>query len=246
MNDSNTLNNSETAASGAAETSNDSFGMYDHQVHRVGRITTFLALITMFLPVFGVALYYKVPINWGQVAIATGMILTAFGLNGIVEPFTFAPILGAGATYIAFTTGNVSQTKVPCVVNSQDIMGVKMGTKEGDVVSTLAVGVCSLVTTLEVALGMIFVNIIYPFLTSPIMKPGFNNIMPALFGAMAAMRLIANPKVAPLPYSLYAIVLLAAGVSFNSKYGVWAMLVLIVITVSWAYFLFKKGILKEK
>jgi hypothetical protein len=60
------------------------------------------------------------------------------------------------------------------------------------------------------------------------------------------MRLIANPKVAPLPYALYAIVLLAVGVSFNSKYGVWAMLVLIVITVSWAYFLFKKGILKEK
>ena len=66
---------------------------------------------------------------------------------------------------MAFTTGNVGQMKVPCVVNSQGIMGVEAGTKEGDVVATLAVGVSTLVSTIMVALAMVFVTIIYPVLS---------------------------------------------------------------------------------
>ncbi len=217
------------------------FGPYDHKVHRIGRITTALALITMFMPIAGISLRYHVPINWPQVAIAVGGILAAFGLNGVVEPFSFAPVLGAGATYIAFTTGNVGQMKVPCVVNSQAIMGVESGTKEGDVVATLAVGISTLVSTIMVFLAMIFVSLVYPVLSHPIIAPGINNVMAALFGALGIMILMKDIKIASFTYPVGAVIILIAGVGWFNKNALWMMLLLIIVSVLWAYYLFKSG-----
>ena len=209
------------------------FSAYDNKVHYYGRVTMALALATMFLPVLGVALRYQVAIDWAEVAVATGGILAAFGLNGLVEPFTFAPVLGAGATYMAFTTGNVGQMKVPCVVNSQGIMGVEAGTKEGDVVATLAVGVSTLVSTIMVALAMVFVTIIYPVLSHPVI------------GALGVMIFMKDPKVASVPYLVGAVIAAVMGVGWFNAQALWMMLLLIVIAVVWAYQLFKKGALKK-
>lgn len=222
----------------------ENFDEYDNKVHSIGRITTLLALITMFLPVIGICIRYGVGVNWGEAFAATMGIWAAFGLNGIVEPFTFAPMLGAGATYIAFTTGNVGQMKVPCVVNSQEIMGVKMGSKEGDVVATLATGVSTLVSTLVVFLAMIGVSIIYPVLFHPVLKPGFDNVMAALFGALGVMIFMKNPKIASLPYIVGFVVLAVMGVAWGGKNALWLMLGLIIVAVLWSYGLFKKGSIK--
>ena len=199
-----------------AKNTNSLFSEYDRRVHRYGRITMLFALIAMFFPVIGIAFRYNVKINWSDIAVSTAGILAVFGLNGIVEPFSFAPVLGAGATYMAFTTGNVGQMKVPCVVNSQEIMNVKPGTKEGDVISTLAVAVSTLVSTLMVALAMIFVSIIYPVLSSPVLAPGINNVMPDLFGALGIMIFMQNPKVAIMPF-LVASYCVTLGVGWFNK-----------------------------
>ena len=96
------------------------FTEYDHKIHRWGRLSTTLALITMYLPIIGVCLRYHVSPDWAAVGAGCVAILVAFGANQIIEPFTFAPMLGAGGTYMGFTTGNVSQTKIPCVVSCQE------------------------------------------------------------------------------------------------------------------------------
>lgn len=223
---------------------NEAFSAYDRKVHRWGRISMLMALITMYFPVVGVCLRYGVPLNGPPVGAGVLTVLAAFGMNQIIEPFTFAPMLGAGGTYIGFTTGNVSQTKIPCVTSCQEIMGVEMGTKEGDVVATLAVGTCSLVTTLEVALGVAFVHIIYPVLTSPALEPGFNNVLPAVMGAMLVQRIMWNWKVGVVPFVLGCIAALIFGQAWFSSYGIWIMLVLIAITVVWARYLFQKGMIK--
>lgn len=217
------------------------FTEYDHKIHRWGRLSTALALIAMYLPIIGVCLRYHVAPDWGAVGAGCLAILVAFGANQIIEPFTFAPMLGAGGTYMGFTTGNVSQTKIPCVVSCQEIMDVEMGTKEGDVVATLAVGTCSLVTTLEVALGVAFVHVIYPVLTSPTLAPGFNNVLPAVMGAMLFQRIMANWKVGIVPFILGCLSAVLFGQAWYSKNGLYIMLILIAITVAWAYFLYKKG-----
>lgn len=223
---------------------NAGFSAYDRKVHRWGRISMILALIAMYLPVIGVCVVYKVGIDWAAVGAGVLAVWAAFGMNQIIEPFTFAPMLGAGGTYIGFTTGNVSQTKIPCVTSCQEIMGVEMGTEEGDVVATLAVGTCSLVTTLEVALGVAFVAVIYPILTSPVLAPGFNNVLPAVMGAMLVQRIMSNWKVGLLPFVLGCIAALVFGQKWYSANGLYIMLVLIAITVAWAYWLYKKGQIK--
>lgn len=217
------------------------FSEYDRKVHRWGRISMAIALVAMYLPVLGICLRYDVAVDWSAVGAGVLTVLAAFGVNQIVEPFTFAPMLGAGGTYIGFTTGNVSQTKIPCVVSCQEIMGVEMGTKEGDVVATLAVGTCSLVTTLEVALGVALVHVIYPILTSPVLAPGFNNVLPAVMGAMLAQRFLAGWKVAILPFILGCATAFIFGQQFFGKYGLYIMLILIGITIAWARYLFNRG-----
>lgn len=230
----------ETLTNIAAEETGE-FSVYDRKVHRWGRISMAMALIAMYFPVVGVCLRYNVGIDWAAVGAGVLTVLAAFGVNQIVEPFTFAPMLGAGGTYIGFTTGNVSQTKIPCVVSCQEIMGVEMGTKEGDVVATLAVGTCSLVTTLEVALGVALVHVIYPVLTSPVLAPGFNNVLPAVMGAMLAQRFLHNWKVGVMPFVVGCAIAFIFGQQFFAQYGLYLMLVLIALTIAWAYYLFKKG-----
>lgn len=215
------------------------FSAYEKSVHNWGQISTFLALVAMYLPIIGICMKFNVEINWAAVGTGVLTVVMAFGMNQIIEPFTFAPMMGAGATYIAFTTGNVSQTKIPCMVSCQEIMGVEMGTKEGNVVATLAVGTCSLVTTIEVALGVAFVAVIYPVLTSPVLAPGFNNVLPAVMGAMLMQRILINWKVGALCFALACGTAIAFGQGWYGKNGIWVMLVLIAVGVSFAYFLFK-------
>lgn len=235
--------NSEKATKSAVPAA-EGFTDYDRRVHRWGRISIFIALLAMYAPIVGVCVSYGISPDWAAVGTGVLTVLAAFGMNQIIEPFTFAPMLGAGGTYIGFTTGNVSQTKIPCVVSCQEIMGVEMGTKEGDIVATLAVGTCSLITTLEVAAGVALVAIIYPVLTSPALAPGFNNVLPAVMGAMLIQRIMANWKVGVVPFILGLASAFLFGVKWFSKYGLYIMLVLIAITVAWAYYLYKKKIIE--
>ena len=222
----------------------ETFSEYDKKIHRWGRISMFMALIAMYFPVVGVCVRYGVAIEWAAVGTGVLTVVAAFGMNQIIEPFTFAPMLGAGGTYIGFTTGNVSQTKLPCVTSCQEIMGVEMGTKEGDVVATLAVGTCSLVTTLEVALGVALLQVIYPIITSPVLAPGFDNVLPAVMGAMLMTRILVDWRIGVVPVVLGFASAVIFGQAWFSTYGVWVMLVLIAITVVWSRFLYNKGIVK--
>ena len=217
------------------------FDEYDHKIHRMGRIGTFVSLITWFLPAIGITLIYKVRLNWGQILAATIAVVSAFGLQGFFQPFTFFPMLGAGGTYLSFIFGNVPQQRLPCATSCQEIMGVDMGTKEGDIVATIAVGISSLVSVAVCTLGMVAVTIIYPVISNPVLSPGFGNIIPALFGYMFVTVFLGSPKVATLPSILCLIMLAVFGLPFASKNSMYLNLFFMGTAVVWAYYLFKKG-----
>ena len=75
--------------------------------------------------------------------------------------------------------------KVPCALNARDIAGTKTGTPENEIVSTLAIATSSLVTTVVIMLGVMLLIPLRPVLEAPVLQPAFNNVVPALFGAMA-------------------------------------------------------------
>ncbi len=116
-----------------------------------------------------------------------------------IEVFTFSPMLGVGSTYLAFVTGNLTSLKVPAALNAQDALGVEKGTDEGDVISTIAVASSSIITTLIIFIGALLIIPLTPLLESPVLKPAFDNIIPALFGGLGIVYISKRIKIAIIP-----------------------------------------------
>ena len=89
--------------------------------------------------------------------------------------------------------------KIPCAVNARDMVGAKTGTKENEIISTLSIATSSLVTILVLAVGVAILTPLKPVLESPALQPAFDNVVPALFGAMAYKYYRKNIKVAVAP-----------------------------------------------
>ena len=108
-------------------------------------------------------------------------------------------MLGAGGSYLAFITGNVTNMKIPCAMNARDIAKTEVGTPENEIVSTISVAVSAIVTTLVILVGVILLVPLQPVLNNPVLQPAFNNVVPALFGALALKYFAKSPKIAIIP-----------------------------------------------
>jgi len=160
---------------------------YSEKIHVWGRIWCSLALVMFTLYPCRASIYYKAWPN--GISLLKGLIGVApiFWTVGAIEAFTFAPMLGSGGSYLGFVTGNLTNLKVPCALNAMEIAGVKPGTEEGELISTIAIAVSSIVTTLIIFLGVILLSQLQPILESELLAPAFDNILPALFGALAVV-----------------------------------------------------------
>ena len=114
--------------------------------------------------------------------LSVGLVWT---VSSVAEFLIYTPMLGAGGGYLAFITGNLINMKIPCAVNARDLAGVRTGTPENEIVSTLSIATSSLVTIVILALGVLALVPLQPVLQSPALQPAFANVVPALFGAMA-------------------------------------------------------------
>lgn len=121
---------------------------------------------------------------------------------GIVEIFTYVPMLGAGGTYLSFITGNISNLKLPCAIDAMERAGYKASSEEGEIISTIAIAVSSIVTTLIILVGVIAIVPLTPVLESPVLEPAFNMILPALFGGLAVVFVSKNLKLSIAPIVL--------------------------------------------
>lgn len=104
--------------------------------------------------------------------------------SAIIEVLTYGPMLGSGGTYLSFVTGNISNLKLPCALNSMENAKVRATSEEGDVISTISIATSSIVTTLIIALGVVAFSPILPYITDPnsAFAPAFQQVVPALFG----------------------------------------------------------------
>ncbi len=212
---------------------------YRDSVHFSGRIWSFCALIMLLAVPASVCIYYNAwpPIN----GILKGFVSVApiFWTVGTIEVLTYVPMLGTGGSYLGFVTGNLSNLKVPCALNAMERAGVRQGTEEGEVVSTIAIATSALVTTLIIALGVLLLAQIRPFLESQIMQPAFDNILPALFGGLAVVYVSKNWKIALAPL-IFMVVLFICVPSLAGSVGV-LVPVGALIAIGAARILYKKG-----
>ncbi len=158
---------------------------YERGTHRLGKTVSLLTLLLLVGAPFLIGSVLGAMPDLPAAArgfLAVGLVWTA---SSVVEFLVYTPMLGSGGSYLAFITGNLINMKIPCAMNARDLAGVKAGTKENEIVSTLSIAVSSLVTILVLAIGVLLLQPLQPILQSPALQPAFDQVVPALFGAMA-------------------------------------------------------------
>ena len=121
---------------------------YLDSVHRDGRVWNLSVMVLLLLFPIIVSIVFDAPPDWN--ALLMGLIATApmYWAVGIIETFTFVPMLGAGGSYLSFVTGNISNLKLPCAINALEQNDVNAASEEGELISTIAIATSSIVTTI--------------------------------------------------------------------------------------------------
>ena len=172
---------------------------YSKKTHVIGRTVSIIALVLLVGAPFLIGTYLGAMPDLAATAkgfVAVGLVWL---VSSIAEFLIYTPMLGSGGGYLAFITGNLINMKIPCAVNARDMVGAKTGTKENEIISTLSIATSSLVTILVLAVGLAILTPLKPVLESPALQPAFDNVVPALFGAMAYKYYRKNIKVAVAP-----------------------------------------------
>ena len=213
---------------------------YMDSVHSSGRIWGIVVAIVLFAFPLSLSLIYKVAPNYE--VLLKGIFATApmYWAVGIVEIFTYVPMLGAGGTYLSFVTGNISNLKLPCAIDAMERAGVKASSEEGEVISTIAIAVSSIVTTLIIIIGVICIVPLTPVLESAVLKPAFDMILPALFGGLAVVFISKNAKLSVAPIILMLALFIFVPALNSSTVGIMVP-VGVLFTVAVARILYKKG-----
>ncbi|MBO7736981.1 MAG: hypothetical protein J6S22_03980 [Clostridia bacterium] len=223
---------------------------YEENTHILGRIWAIAAAILILAYPFACLLLFGGQIDWTIIVTGIG-IVAMYWVVSVVETFTYTPMLGSGATYLSFVTGNLSNLKVPCALNCMEQAEVKAGSEEGEVISVISTAVSSIVTMFIIILGVILIAFLTPVLENPILKPAFDNLLPALFGSMAVVYISKNWKIAVVPATLMLVVFLTASLATGNSglagtlIGIMVPVGVIVSLVS-ARFMYTKGWLGER
>ena len=215
---------------------------YMESVHRDGKYWGIgVGILLLLLPLI-VSLFFGAMPQWD--ALLGGLIATApmYWAVGIVEIFTYVPMLGAGGTYLSFITGNISNLKLPCALDAMERAGVKATEEEGEVISTISIATSSIVTTVIIILGVILIVPLQPILEAPVLKPAFDMILPALFGGLAVVFISKNAKLSVAPILLMLALFIFVPALNQSTVGIMVP-VGVVFTVVVARILYKKGVL---
>lgn len=146
---------------------------YMDSVHHYGRVWNLSMMVLLLMFPAAVSIIFHAPAD-GK-GLLMGLIATApmYWAVGFIETLTYVPMLGAGGSYLSFVTGNISNLKLPCALNALEQADVKANSEEGEIVSTVAIAVSSIVTTVIIILGVILIIPLTPVLESPALAPAF-------------------------------------------------------------------------
>ena len=182
---------------------------YYDMIHRCGVIWDIGALLVLLCVPAAFCLYLDVGPNLKALGSAMLKLIPLYWPVALIEIFTYVPMLGAGATYLSFVTGNIPNLKLPCGLNAMESAGVRPNSDEGEVISTIAVGVSSITTTVIIAVGVIAFSPVLPLITADgsAFKPAFEQVLPALFGALGASYFVKHWRLAFAPIITGVVVL---------------------------------------
>ena len=215
---------------------------YMDSVHRDGRIWNLSMMFMMFMYPIAVGVIYNTLPDWRGFVLGLKATAPMYWAVAVVEVLTYVPMLGAGGSYLSFVTGNISNLKLPVALNALEQAGVKASSEEGEIISTIAIAVSSIVTTLIIVLGVILITPLTPVLNAPVLAPAFAQILPALFGGLGVVFISKNWKIAIAPVTLMLILFIFVPALNSSTVGIMVP-VGVLFTMGVSRIMYKKGLL---
>ncbi|MDR2525483.1 MAG: hypothetical protein LBC83_04725 [Oscillospiraceae bacterium] len=181
-------------------------------VHRWGRAWCLASLLFMLCIPLSVSVYFNA---WPPLqGLMKGLlaVIPLYWATAVIEVVSYAPLMGSGACYLSFVTGNISNLKLPCAIAALKSAGVRPNSEEGEVVSTIAVATSAITTTVLIAAGVLLLAPLLPYIAnegSPV-APAFRQVLPALFGALLGGYLKKQWRISFVPILAGVAVLLLA------------------------------------
>ena len=212
---------------------------YNERTHLFGRIGLWIGIVMLIGAPFVMGISLDAMPNLSAFGKGLAQIAIIYIPSCIVEFLIYTPMLGAGGSYLAFITGNLINMKIPCALNARDIVGTKAGTTENEIVSTLSIATSSLVTTVVIAIGVLLITPLRPVLEAPALQPAFNNVVPALFGAMAYNYFRKGKKLVAIPLVVMTVLFICVP-SLIGSVG-FLMLLSGAIAIGHSWILFRKS-----
>lgn len=215
---------------------------YLDSVHRYGRIWGLIIFALVVAFPIAVCIIFKAVPEWSALLNGLIAILPMYWAVGIVEMFTYVPMLGAGGAYLSFVTGNISNLKLPCALDAMERANVKPSSEEGEIISTISIAVSGIVTTVIIIIGVILIVPLTPLLEAPVLTPAFDMILPALFGGLAVAFISKNAKLSIAPIILMLALFIFVPALDKSMVGIMVP-VGVIFTIAVARIMYKKGML---
>lgn len=207
------------------------------KIHIWGTAWNYAALAIMCAMPVAMSIAFDAWPDLGALGKTMLVLIPLYWTTSFIEIATYVPMLGAGGTYLSFVTGNISNLKLPCGLNAMENAKVRPNTEEGEVIANISIATSSITTTVIIAVGVLAFAPVLPKITAEgsIFKSAFENVLPALFGALGAGYFLKHWRLAIAPIIGGIIVLLFAPAT---QVGV-LMFVTIVISVAGALIIHK-------
>lgn len=187
---------------------------YMKKVHLVGRLSSLICILVFGGVGVAVCWYFDLNISFSSFVSVWSYIFVILLLSNIMEFVGSLPVLGSGATYVSFITGNVSTMKLPAVTAAMAKIDkkVQQGTDEYEVLTTICTCVSSLMVIVAITIVICFTDVFRPILEWEPIQPAFTYIMPALCGLLVAGPLFKNPAlIIPIVAAAVAATLVSGG-----------------------------------
>ncbi|MBP2373058.1 hypothetical protein [Paeniglutamicibacter psychrophenolicus] len=216
----------------------EALGAFDKTTSRWGRITMIMGLFFSLAAPGYLVFFAGLDIEVAGILTAFGALAAVFGVIWIVEPLTYFPILGASSMYQAFMIGNISNKLLPAAMIAQATIGVKPGTRKGELASVAAI--CG-AATVHLASLFIFVGLLGTWLVSVIPVDMIQTvqfyILPTVMGAVVVQAIVSQKAPRSAVIALVVAVVVVFIVQLYKPFGLFSTAVAVISTAALAWVL---------
>lgn len=167
---------------------------YHHWVHRFGIVSSLILLAGMTAFPVAVSAVYGIWPDFGQLWPGFVAVILFLAPFWPAETIGYMSIMGPGALYMSYITGNVTNLRMPATVGTINSLGIEPNTDACHTLAIIACGASVITTVLVIGLGVVVAAPLEPVLSLPAIQPAFDYVVPALFGGLVAQTILKGKK----------------------------------------------------